>query len=175
VSARAGTRRQLAARLAAGGSLLGAAAAPGRRQGDVLAGLLARQRATALAYERSAREGGLGREDRSLVEVCGRQERRHVEALEGALAGQGAGARDGPGPLPELERALGAGRDPVLALLIDLERRSLRAFYVAQAALRTPALLATTAGIMGNDAQHLALLRQALGRDPSPEAFVTGR
>ena len=36
------------------------------------------------------------------------------------------------------------------------------------------ALLRTTAQIMASEGQHLVVLRQALGRDPVPNAFETG-
>ena len=38
-----------------------------------------------------------------------------------------------------------------------------------------PGLRQPLASIMACDAQHLVVLRQALGRDPLPQAFETGR
>ena len=58
---------------------------------------------------------------------------------------------------------------------IEHEQRCIRAYHSAQAELKAPALLATAAGVMANEAQHLAFLRDLLGQDASPVAFVTGR
>jgi len=62
----------------------------------------------------------------------------------------------------------------VLALLRDLENAQLSA-YVQMIPLLTPGRLrSAVAAISANDAQHLAVLRQELGQNPVPSAFVTG-
>ena len=44
-----------------------------------------------------------------------------------------------------------------------------------QRSLRRAEFLQTTAAIMANEGQHLALLREALHREPVPNAFETGQ
>ena len=51
---------------------------------------------------------------------------------------------------------------------------ALAAYYQAHQKLRGAKLLRTTARIMASEGQHLVVLRQALGRDPVPNAFETG-
>jgi hypothetical protein len=52
---------------------------------------------------------------------------------------------------------------------------ALAAYYEAHAKLKDPGLLSAAASIMANEAQHLVVLRQALKKNPSPSALVTGR
>lgn len=49
------------------------------------------------------------------------------------------------------------------------------AYYDASKKLQQARLLQTAAQIMSNEGQHLAVLRQALGRNPVPNAFETGK
>ncbi len=58
---------------------------------------------------------------------------------------------------------------------LEHELQCIRAYQSAQADLKAPALLGSAAGVMANEAQHLAVLRQLLDEQPVPVAFVTGR
>ena len=55
------------------------------------------------------------------------------------------------------------------------ETNAIAAYYEAQQSLRRAEFLQTTAAIMANEGQHLALLREALHREPVPNAFETGQ
>ena len=173
MSAPALTRRDLAAALAASAlASAGAAEARARPMGDreVLLGLLALEQRSVVVYEQIARSGKLSGSAAAAAALFGDQERRHVDALTQALRGMGATSLPKP-PSPQDARG-DAGE--LIRLAAGHEMKCIRAYYEAHAKLRSPALLATAAGVMANEAQHLAVLRQLLGRDPSPVAFVTG-
>lgn len=169
----------------AGGALLAAGglsatralgAAPGSERA-VLASALRLEQEAVLAYDSAVRAGELGRLTDS-AELFAEHERRHAEALSLALRQLGAEPPSAPRRVEEvrgLAQALRGGAKRTARFLIGLEERSLRTYYRAQGTLRSPAPLATSAGIMANEAQHLALLRRSVGQNPSPVAFVTGR
>jgi hypothetical protein len=64
--------------------------------------------------------------------------------------------------------------EDVLWLLHKLEQAQVGAYVDAIPRLSTPATRAAVAAILGNDAQHVSILRLALGRNPVPSAFVNG-
>jgi hypothetical protein len=67
----------------------------------------------------------------------------------------------------------GSGRD-VLRLLHALEIAQLRAYLEAIPTLSPGPVRAVIASILANDAQHVSVLRAALGEAPLPAALVTG-
>jgi transposase len=83
-------------------------------------------------------------------------------------------------PSPDMVKAAGQaitgvhGQDALLAFAGALETSAIGAYYEAQQNLRRDEFLQTTAAIMANEGQHLALLREALKRPPVPSAFETG-
>lgn len=79
--------------------------------------------------------------------------------------------------LPAPSYKLGHPRRPaeVLALLDMVERSSITAYVDAVPKVSSRAARAKLASILANEAQHIALVRQALGRTPAPEALVSGR
>ena len=167
------TRRDLAAALAASGLTLGAADDARARPADereVFRGLLALERRSVAIYERLARSD-LGGRAGAAAKLFAGQERRHVEALSLALRTMGAF----PPPEPPQAQGPGGQRRELIRFAVELEMECIRAYYEAHVTLQTPARLATAAGVIANDAQHLAVLRQLLDREPSPVAFVTGR
>lgn len=173
MSAAALTRRELAAGLAASALPFAYPAEAGARpMGDreVLVGLLALEQNSVLVYEQLVRSGELSGSAAAAARLFGGQERRHVDALTKALRTMGATSVPRP-PGPQDPRG---GSRELIRLAAEHEMECIRAYYEAHAKLRSPALLATAAGVMANEAQHLAVLRQLLGRDPSPVAFVTG-
>lgn len=100
------------------------------------------------------------------------QELAHAQALTDLIRKAG-----GKPQKPHSSYALGhpTSDRQVLALVRDLESAQLAA-YVDSIPLLTPGRLrSAVAAIFANDAQHLAVLRQQLGQNPIPAAFVTGR
>jgi rubrerythrin len=62
----------------------------------------------------------------------------------------------------------------VAIFAIELEMAAVAAYYDAQSKLIDAKLLQSGVSIMANEAQHLVVLRQAVKRDPAPNAFETG-
>jgi hypothetical protein len=166
------TRRGLLLGGAAAVPLLGAAgealaAARGDRQ-IVTAAIVLEQRAAAI-YDSAARTHNVAPELRSLARHLRDQEREHADGLTQALRGLGGHP---PPRLGQEFRAPG-GRD-FAPFAIELENRLIAAYYEAMPRLGR-GLRQPLASIMACEAQHLVVLRQALGRDPLPQAFETGR
>jgi rubrerythrin len=172
--------------LIAGGGVLSASAVPallrvGRAfaaaDGDeaVLSRALALEQTAVVAYGALLEAGALRTELRATLRRIHGQEREHAGALSAALRRLG-GTPPRP-PRPQDIRGLRALRTQreIAAFAIELENMVVAAYYQAQQKLRGAALLRTTAQIMASEGQHLVVLRQALGRDPVPQAFETGR
>ncbi len=62
----------------------------------------------------------------------------------------------------------------VLTLLHSLESAMISSYLAAIPRLWPGKLRANTASILANEAQHVAVLRSVLGRQPAPSALVTG-
>lgn len=172
--------------LAAGGAVLAAGLAGGLRdvrpalaaeRGDaaVLHDAIGLERTAAAAYDAAAASGLLEPGLQRVAERFGRHEREHAAALVVALAALGGSPPEGVDDR-RLEPLRGArSREDVLAFAVELETMALAAYREAQRRLTDPRLLMTGAQIMANQGQHLVVLRQALRRDPLPNAFETGR
>ncbi len=78
---------------------------------------------------------------------------------------------------PAPSYALGHPRtsQEVLKLLHDVENTQIAAYVDAIAVLQPGTLKQQVASILANDAQHIAVVRAALGEPAIPSAFVTGR
>jgi hypothetical protein len=63
----------------------------------------------------------------------------------------------------------------ILTLLHRLEAEQLDAYIQLIPSLSDGRLRSTAVAIMGNDAQHLSVLRAALGKPPVPSALASGR
>ena len=101
----------------------------------------------------------------------------HAAALTTALKDLGGTPPVGH-RTPRLLASLRASAKPASrwpSFAIELEPMAVAAYYDAQRKLRAARLLQTGASIMANEAQHLVVLRQALGRDPVPNAFENGK
>jgi len=146
----------------------------------VLGRLIVVERSAAVAYEQAAGAPSLSSRERAVARDFGAQEREHVAVLGRALEGIGGRPPSGdpaPADVRVGAKALAEVREraDVLGFLLGFELETVRLYYEAHQRLGRGALLRTTGAIMGNEGQHLAVLRQALGRDPIPTAFETGR
>jgi hypothetical protein len=99
------------------------------------------------------------------------QELSHAGELSG-LVRQAGGKPHKPRPSYNFGHPK-PGHD-LLRLIHELESAQLAAYLLAMPTFTDPPVRAATAAILGNDAQHVALLRAQLGRPPVPAAFVTG-
>ena len=137
---------------------------------EILNGVLARELAAARAYERMLPrlDGG----DLAMARRFRAQEQEHVDAILRALRGLGAKAE----PTEEEIEAEGLRtRADVLGFLYEIESVSIGDGLRAIANLTAQRSL--LGSIVANQAQHLVLLRRALGARPLetvPEAFENG-
>ena len=94
----------------------------------------------------------------------------------GALAGliRAAGAKP-PKPAPSYELGHPRTSAEVLALLHRIESEQIAAYLAALPRLEPAFVKQSVAAILANDAQHVAVVRAALGRPAVPSAFVSGR
>jgi len=165
----------LASTLAAcggGGDSSSAAAAEAAADGEVLNQVLGRQEAAVIAYADALR--GIGEPFLRIARQFQAQEEEHVDATLKALRGVGAL------PEPEAEEIprgrLRARRD-YLRFLYELESGTIEEESAAVAELASSAARTTIAATIANQAQHLVLLRRALGAKPVetvPDAFENG-
>jgi hypothetical protein len=162
--------------LAAGGTVLGAAALPSpsfAREADddaaFLRSAIELEQTAAAAYQRAAPQiGGLARLFRN-------QARAHATALAAALRRLGGTPPqvDVAGRLGSLSAARGARA--VAEELIKLENSAVAAYVDAHGTIRDARLMQLVSSILGDRAQHLVALRDLAGQQEVPTAFETGR
>ena len=179
------TRRQILWMGAGGAALpvLGAAGSAmaqtgARTDAELLASIASIEQVSALMYDQAARRLAGDEPLARALALFADQEREHARVVVPALEAAGGDvppAPTGPDAVPGLERALARGRGATLRFATTVEDAAIAAYYEAQGKLRDPELLRRTASTMACQAQHQVVLRQALGRDPLPDAFVTGR
>lgn len=99
------------------------------------------------------------------------QELSHAGELSG-LVKQAGGTAGKPAPSYDLGRP--RTHQDLLGLLHTLEREQIVGYLHAIPILSPGPVRAALAAILGNDAQHVSVLRLALGLDPAPSPFVTG-
>ncbi len=182
---RRATRRSLLGRavvLATGGSLLGSAA---RASADTAANIASfeaavrLEQALAVAYGSLATRSGIDRELRNLFGVFAGHERQHAAALL-SLAEYLGGLPPAEPTLAATEQALpglheATDRRSALVFAERLENAEVYGFYLSEQHLDDLKLMELAAAVMCGDAQHLALIRQAAGKDPIPSAFEVGK
>lgn len=182
------SRRDLLRRgLAVGGVVLAASTIPAllrvrtafaQAEGDeaILEGAIGLEQTAVLAYGTAVESGLLKGRARAAAKAFRADEQEHLDALSSALRGLGARVPTGPVSAKDVEglSALKSQRD-VLEFAVELETMGVAAYYDAHRKLKDARLLQTGASIMANEGQHLVVLRQALKRDPVPNAFETGK
>jgi hypothetical protein len=171
------------------GSADASAAAPAQSDAEVLARTLEIEQLVSIAYRQSLGSHALGPAAARVLGDILSQELEHVAALERGLRGLGAGVPGPPASLASAQAALGRHHvsasltrlqteHQCLKLLIDMESLAEGAYFSAISKLSDPALLRTSAEIMGCEAQHwtlLSALRHRGNVDQSvPYPFVQG-
>lgn len=100
------------------------------------------------------------------------QEQEHADALTSAI-------RDADGEPNKAKKAYDFPRPRsqrgALKFTIELEQTSVAAYIDTLPRLTKGDLRATAAAILTNEAEHISVLRDALGLVPVPNAFVTGK
>jgi Ferritin-like domain len=158
------------------GQIAGRFAAARTDSGLFKAGLWAEELA-ALAYEAAA-SGPLTGADRAQALRFAEHEREHAKVFETLLFALTVPVREHASPadleatLPGLRRA---SRDDALTRLAELEGATIAAHQTLGRRLRALDALRSVATVMAGAAQHLVVLRDALGNEPVTTAFESGR
>ncbi len=187
IAAYENTRRDAVRRgLVAGGAVIGAAFVPAllsvreafaaaQTDAGILASAIRLENTAVAAYAAAAGNGGLTPQFRRTATLFGRQEAEHAAALTAALKALGGTPPVGTDAklLAPLKRA--RSQRQVAEFAIQLETMAVAAYYDAAKKLQGARLLQTSAQIMANEGQHLVVLRQALGKNPVPNAFENGK
>jgi ferritin-like protein len=137
------------------------------------------EQVVALAYQLALAGGRLDRHMQGTVTAIAGQERQHADALAAFLHELGAPLPPPPRGIAAVDAVVpGLGRartqSEVLAVLADLERVSVHAYYLGIQQLYDQKLVQTATAVLGDESQHLVVLRHALGRDPVPFALEVG-
>jgi hypothetical protein len=131
----------------------------------------------ALAYAAAA-GGPLQGADRAQALRFARHEREHAEVFETMLFAltvpvrEHATEADLQALIPGLRRA---GRDEAWQRLAELERAAIAGHQLLGRRLGALDALRSVATVMAAGAQHLVVIRHALGDEPVTKAFETGR
>ena len=188
IAAYEATRRDAVRRgLVAGGAVLGASLVPAllsvrkafaagpQNDAGILASAIRLENTAVAAYAAAVQSGVLTPQFRRTAALFGRQEAEHAAALTTALKGMGGTPPAGTDAklLAPLKSA--RSQKQVAQFAIELETMVIAAYYDASKKLQQARLLQTSAQIMSNEGQHLAVLRQVLGKDPVPHAFENGK
>ncbi len=185
---RAATTRREALRLAGIGA--GAAALPGllipmiaRAQSsddddlnDFLEPAIELEQAAALGYETAAEAKGLDADLKRTFERFRDQEQAHATALRSALDSLGFDLPDELTDTADSDHLDGIedlrSANDYLAFLVDLEHEQVRYYASDAPSLDSEDLIRTSAEILGCQAQHLVVLREAQGAAPAVAAAI---
>lgn len=123
----------------------------------------------------AAYKTGAGRLRGSVLDIAQtllEQEQEHADGLMAAIkdAGGTPNRAKSSYDFPQLR----SQRD-VLRFAVDIENTAIAAYIDALPKLSQGDLRATAAGIITNEAEHISLLLDAMGMNPVPEPFVTGK
>jgi len=181
------TRRDAVRRgLILGGGVIAASSVPlllrvrnafAQSEGDagILEAAIGLEQTAVVAYETAAKSGKLKPPVEAAARLFQKQEQEHADALVAALHDLGGT----PPAAPRASDVEGLSdvrnQNDILNFAIELEKMTVVAYVDAAGKLRSPELVKTGAQIVSNEAQHLVVLREALGKDPVPGAFEAGQ
>ena len=131
----------------------------------------------ALAYEAAA-DGALTGDDRAFAQRFAAQEREHAAVFETLLLSLTVPVREHAVPA-DLERLIPglrrADRETALGRLGELEAAAIAGHQLMGRRLEVLDALRSVAAVMAGGAQHLVVIRAALGDEPLTKAFESGR
>jgi rubrerythrin len=145
---------------------------------DILARAITLERIAVLAYGVAIDSTLLSSDFADIARRFRDHEQQHADALVTALTDLG-GSPPPPPTVKDIDGVVKGIGDvkseaDVASFAIELEMATVAAYYDAHHKLIDAKLLQTGASIMASEAQHLVVLRQAVKRDPVPNAFETG-
>lgn len=148
-------------------------------EAGILKAAIGLEEVAVFAYAKAAHSGLLDPAFLSVAKLFESHEESHRDALKIALEQLGGGsppaAPKRTGDTKLLAPLAKAKTQAAIAnYAIELETIAVGAYYDAHLKLQDPRLLKTSAQVMANEGQHLAVLRAIAGRPPVPNAFETG-
>lgn len=175
------TRRQLLAAATAAAAVPGAARAASEdderreRERRALRASVAAEQACAVAFEAIANDDVLDERQAAAMRLLLGHAKEHAAALQEAFQEQ---TGEEPPLAPRRTRIPGVARirtgDGALALAARIEEAAIATHLDSVRLTRNSTMLKLITGAMGTGAQHLVVLRQALGQDAAPDAFERG-
>lgn len=131
---------------------------------------------TVIAYDTVIGGAALSPALRTVLRGFRAHEQAHADTLTTALTDLGGAPPPPPkgaAAVDKYAKGLGAVRSQAdaLSFLIELEMAAVAAYFDAAGKLGEARLLQTSATIIANHGQHLAILRRRAGRAPVPNAF----
>jgi rubrerythrin len=124
------------------------------------------------AYQAGAESGLLQKQVLDVAVLFQAQHKQHRDALMATIK-KAAGTPVEPRKASDYGWPPLANQKDVLMFAAKLEAGAASAYLGALKALENKDYLTAAAAIMGNETQHLALLRQVLGENPVPSAFIS--
>ena len=154
-----------------GRTLVGTAQAS---EGDVLIlnGAVAAEHEAVAAYQLAAESGLLGAGALKLGLTFQDHHKQHVEVLSSTIKNLG-GVAAAPLATYDFPTHKLVDEASVLAFAAGLEKGAVSAYLGAVPILEDRELAKVAASILGDEAMHWAVLRNALGQDPVPSAFMS--
>ena len=124
------------------------------------------------AYQAGAESGLLAKPVLDVAVLFQDQHKQHRDALAATIRRAGAVPVE-PKMMKDYSWPKLASQSDVLMFAAKLEAGAAAAYLGALKAIQDKGYLTAAAAIMGNEAQHLAVLRHALGESPAPNAFIS--
>ena len=124
------------------------------------------------AYQLGADSGLLQKPVLNLAVQFQGQHKQHADALEKAIKKLG-GTPAAPPKHYEFPKEKLKTQTDVLTFAATLEKGAASAYLGTIPILTDRDLAKTLASILGDETMHWAVLRQALGQNPAPDAFIT--
>ncbi|HEX8157225.1 MAG TPA: ferritin-like domain-containing protein [Solirubrobacteraceae bacterium] len=148
--------------------------------GKILQSAINIERIAVIAYGAAIDSGLLSGGVEKVARQFRGHEQEHADALTTALTDLGGTPPPAPSGVKDVDEVVkGLGdvksQADILNFAIELETAAVAAYYDAHRRLIEAKLLQTGASIMANEGQHLVVLRQAIKREPVPNAFETGK
>jgi rubrerythrin len=123
------------------------------------------------AYQAGAESGLLAKPVLDVAVMFQGQHKQHRDVLASTIRKAGATPVE-PKKMSDYTWPKLASQGDVLMFAAKLEAGAATAYLGALKSIQNKDYLTAAASIMGNEAQHLTVLRQALGESPVPVAFV---
>lgn len=142
----------------------------------MLGGAVDKENRAVWAYRTAAATGKLSPAVAKVATTFLGQHAEHAAALAQVIDKLG-----GSPPSPRENYDLSAyhpdlsSQEGILKLALALEADAVQAYHGAVAELQERGIREAAASILGDEAMHVAVLRNALGLEPVPSAFITGK